>query len=522
MSFSPETRKAIDEVVLALSVANEGLGQNSFDADLTTADDANAFLYATLAEIPENDVERDVFEHYLGVFRQGGTMPEFIDGDLEYNRTAMMEYLVDMERYFEDLEYVPEGTLGESSVSNKRGRSDDDWDYDGADDAEENTAPPPEQNTRRRVGTGRRRRGGNGDVLVAAAPPPPPPPPEEEKNDIEPEQYSKEQILAALATTNDYLENESAYVVYQDPHLPTKDEAYKYFKGLIDGSYASNYSEGDVTDIKNTLRYITNFLVPIPTFTNNATSNNTKLRRWMTTAQAKIFQADTTLAGSGKPARVAESELAREFRKSEPAAKALMNSAEGTAERAMLIRPPRIERQDPAEARAQRLAEAEAREAERLSRITSAPPPPTVSPHTALETRDAGVDFVRFNLFGSDAMYKARREREEKRKKEAAKELLTNLMAQDITDSTVFPDDVIESEIEILKDNPEMRPFVRKLKAEASQRADRRYRAHIAAVKQGKSVLGTKFVPPKTSDYFSAQGRYRGAARFWERRYFPG
>jgi hypothetical protein len=367
-----------------------------------------------------------------------------------------------------------------------------------------------------------RRRGGNGDVLVAAAPPPPPPPKKEQKNDIEPEQYSKEQILAALATTNDYLENESAYVAFEDPHLPTKEEAYKYFKGLIDGSYAGNYTEGDVTDIKNTLRYITNFLVPIPTFTNNATSNNAKLRRWMTTAQAKIFHADTTLAGSGKPARVAESELAREFRKSEPAANALMDSAEATAERAMLVRPPRIERRDPAEARAQRRAEAEAREAERLSRITSAPPPPTVSPRTALETRDEGMDFIRFNLFGSDAMYKARREREDTRKKKAARDLLTTLMAQDVTDSTAFPDELIESEIEVLKDNPEVAPFVRMLKKESARRADKRYRAHIAAVKQGTSVLGAKFVVPKTSDYFSAQGHYRGAARFFERCYFPG
>ena len=448
MAFSQETRKAISEIVLALSVANEGLQQNTWDDELTNADDAAAFLYATIAEIPENDTERNVFEHYLQVFRQGGTMPEFTD-DVEENRAALMEYLADMERYFEDLDYVPEGTLGEMT-NQKRGREDEE-DYDGEGDEEENVAPPPEHNTRRRLGNGRRRRGGKGGVEVASGDfPPPPPPPEEPTKEEEPEQYSKEQILRALSTTNDYLENESAYIAFEEPFLPTKDEAYKYFKKFLNGVYAGNYSEGEVTDIKNVLRYVTNFLVPVPVFTTNPGENNGILRRWMTNAQAKVFQADVALAGRGKPSKAAAANpILAGLEDTEEEANARLNKANKIWERSLLARPQRID--EVMERQAERTREARQYEADRKARLAAAP-----KAETREERRAAERNQVEYRRRLADA--------------------IATLLGQDYD---TLSDEYIATEIEMLQNDPEYLPFVRRLKQERDKRHHKRYKEYV-------------------------------------------
>lgn len=354
--------------------------------------------------------------------------------------------------------------------------------------------------------------GRNGDVLVAPSGEPPPPP-KKPTNEIEPEQYSKEQILRALATTNDYLEDELDAIDKSEPKLDTKEESYDYFKGLIDGSYAGRYSANEVTDLKNTLRYITNFLVPIPSFTNNPSVNLTKMTRWMSAAQAKIFRADLALAGSGKNDTYYS--IIKSFGKSEPDADALAQSAEKTAERAMLSKPERLELKTEAEKRAERLAQSERIEEQRLATVREAKKP-TITPRTAIERGQDIYDYTLFNLMGADAVSKVRRQREETKKAKAIADTLAALLAQDLK---TVDDDYIANEIGVLSDNPQFQPFVRKLIQEKDRRAQKAYKERIRGLKEGTTVMKSKLKIPTFG-----QGHYRGcgAARFSEPCYFPG
>jgi len=81
---------------------------------------------------------------------------------------------------------------------------------------------------------------------------------------------------------------------------------------------------------------------------------------------------------------------------------------------------------------------------------------------------------------GGQAVMDLRREAEVQRVRQAEKDLVKRLVAQDMSG---FSNEELTSELEILKDNPMMLPVIRKMEQEKAKRKDKAYRDYIRVLK---------------------------------------
>jgi hypothetical protein len=135
---------ALDSLREAIDTLIDGIEQNSFDDYLGTAELAEQFLTNAIDELPENAEERNVFNHHFQNFVLDNPLPGFED-NLDNNIDIILEYLDNLQTYFNNIDYIPPGTL--EDTSNKRRRDDEDED--------EAQTPPASKEARTSVGLGR-------------------------------------------------------------------------------------------------------------------------------------------------------------------------------------------------------------------------------------------------------------------------------------------------------------------------------------------------------------------------------
>lgn len=147
MSLPEGVRRALDELVEGLDVAVDSIYRGEFSEELQSAERARDFLEGMLEQLPENDTERNVFNHYVQAFYIDNPLPRFGRNILQ-NRTLMLMFLAGMRDHFSSI-----GVLTNSAAINEMPDDGNDEGRDGSGEGDENTAP--------RLGFGRLRLGGN-------------------------------------------------------------------------------------------------------------------------------------------------------------------------------------------------------------------------------------------------------------------------------------------------------------------------------------------------------------------------